>query len=171
MISFVCSPSLAPLLLCVSRCSRMQGVLPVRGVQPLLALLLLQSVGCGESSLNCMHLLTYSVYSASPEIIMLNHENHRPASIIFSQSQSWSDSTFEPLPPIYQIVLCAVNRPRYSSLMQMRVKSMCKLQSCTFDRLVVQPSCKPPRIQTSFIGHHCEFGSTPCHVPTSAHRM
>ena len=96
LISFVCSPSLPTLLLCVSRCSRMQGVLPARGVQPLLALLLLQSVGCGESSLKCMHLLTYSAYSTSPETIMFTRKNHRQTAIIFFfyQSESWSDSIF-----------------------------------------------------------------------------
>ena len=46
---FVYSPTL---FISVSRFSRMRGVLPVCGLQPLLALLLLQTVGCGESSLN-----------------------------------------------------------------------------------------------------------------------
>lgn len=50
---FLCVLTLPPsLFISVSRCSRMQGVLPVCGLQPLLALLLLQTACCGESSLN-----------------------------------------------------------------------------------------------------------------------
>lgn len=46
------SPSL-PVCLSVCRCSRMQNMLPLCGLQPLLALLLLQTVGWGESSFKC----------------------------------------------------------------------------------------------------------------------
>lgn len=46
------SPSL-PVCLSVCRCSRMQNMLPLCGLQPLLALLLLQTVGWGESLFKC----------------------------------------------------------------------------------------------------------------------
>lgn len=52
--TYYCVLTVPPsLFISVSRCSKMQGVLPVCGLQPLLALLLLQTVGCGESSLGC----------------------------------------------------------------------------------------------------------------------
>lgn len=61
-----------PPLISVSRCSRMQGVLPVCGLQPLLALLLLQTVGCGKSSLKCRQ-------SPSPDLQCIQYiaaDNH-----------------------------------------------------------------------------------------------
>lgn len=50
---FLCELTPPPCLsLSVSRCSRMQGVLPVCGARHLLTFLLLQTAVCGESSLN-----------------------------------------------------------------------------------------------------------------------
>lgn len=48
-----CPSSWLPVCLSVCRCSRMRNTLPLCGLQPLLALLLLQTVGWGESTLNC----------------------------------------------------------------------------------------------------------------------